>query len=120
MSLQRVPFEKSLMPSPSHLLATHHSPLFPPTCPEDSFGTGFLPVLFSAPGPVSFSSHHLLPFLDEHGFSTRRVDPERSRRATQFESTSSHSEFLATVRHLSRLSTHAFLVAGPSLSTLNC
>src|SRR5690348_16054108 len=80
MSLQRVPFEKSLMPSPSHLLATHHSPLFPPTCPQDSFGTGFRPVLFSAPRPVSFSSHPLLPFLDEHGFSTRRVDPERRRR----------------------------------------
>src|SRR5690348_3354722 len=87
MSLQRVPFEKSLMPSPSHLLATHHSPLFPPTCPEDSFGTGFRPVLFSAPRPVSFSSHPLLPFLDEHGFSTRRVDPERSRRVQSAEAT---------------------------------
>src|SRR5690348_6402287 len=47
------------------------------TCPEDSFGTGFRPVLFSAPRPVSFSSYHLLPFLDEHSLQPVFLLPHR-------------------------------------------
>src|SRR5690348_5846459 len=72
-------------------------------CPQDSFGTGFQPVLFSAPRPVSFFSRLLLPFLDEH---------------------SPHPVFLSkilpAIRLQSRLPRNAFLAGGASLSTLNC
>src|SRR5690348_5176113 len=87
----------------SHHPVTHHSLLFLPTCPEDSFGTGFRPVLFSAPRPVSFSSPLLLPSLDEHSL---------------------HPDFLpkllAAFRLQSSSPVRAFWFAGVSLSTLNC
>ena len=82
-----------------------HSPLLLRTCPEDSFGTGFRPVLFSAPRPVSFSSHLLLPFPDEHSL---------------------HPDFLPKLlpafRCQSSLPVHTFppQVSRSQLSTLDC
>src|SRR5690349_7961289 len=71
-------------------------------CPEDSFRTGFRPVLFSAPRPVSFSSRRLLPFPDEHSFQP--VFPYK----------------LFGASRQSRSPAEAVPVAVLSLSALNC